>query len=398
MCYFDHTASTKPWEEVLCLFQQEARENFANPSSLHQLGFLAEEKIKKAKKSLAQLLQCQPEELIFTSGATESINQALIAYAKGHQGGGNKLVLPATEHKASLQSAKEAVAYWKKGEIVFMPLLPTGHIDFEKLEALLDREVGLISLSSVNNNVGQVQDLERVVSLRNRLCPQAKIHVDFVQSFTKYPLSLANSGIDMASFSGHKIKGLKGIGLLYVRKNLRLEAYVHGAGQQENRRSGTLNMPLIVSFVKAVELSEKTRKEAFAHVVHLKKLFLEALIQKNIDFVLHGLDFSADFSKEKSVEAALCTQKLSPFLVNLSFLGVKAETLVNALSEDGVYISTQSSCSSKNDLNYVLSFMGVEESVNASSVRISFALENTEEEVFELVEKIEKWVLRLKRK
>lgn len=398
MCYFDHAASTRPWEEVLCLFQKEATENFANPSSLHQLGFLAEEKIKKAKKTLAQLLQCQAEELIFTSGATESINQALIAYAKGHQGGGNKLVLPAIEHKASLQSAKEAVACWKKGEIVFMPLLPSGHIDFEKLAFFLDKEVGLISLSSVNNNVGQVQDLETLVNLRNRLCPQAKIHVDFVQSFTKYPISLANSGIDMASFSGHKIKGLKGIGLLYVKKNLRLEAYVHGAGQQENRRSGTLNMPLIVSFAKAVELSEKVRKEAFAHALALKKLFLEALLQKNIDFVVHGLELSSDFSKEKMVEASLCTQKLSPFLLNLSFLGVKAETLVNALSEEGFYISTQSSCSSKNDLNYVLSVMGVEDALNVSSVRISFALDNTKEEVLALAEKIEKWVLRLKRK
>lgn len=393
MKYFDHTASSKPFTEVIELFTKEATEHFANPSSLHQLGFQGEQKIKSAKDKLAKLLNCLPEELIFTSGATESINQALIAYIKTHQGGGQTLLTLSTEHKATLNATKEAVKGWKNGQILYAPINSKGEILWESLEEKMGTEIALISMSSVNNNVGNVHNIEKLVFLRNKYCPQAKIHIDYVQSLTKYPISLKNSGVDLASFSGHKVKGLKGIGLLYVRKNLRLETYIHGAGQQDNRRSGTQNPPLVLSLAKAVELSEKQRPLAFQHTLKLKQVFLNTLLAE-------GLNYTEDFlvNGAESVEEALDSTKLSPFILNISFRGVKAETLVNALSEDQFYISTQSSCSSKSEVNYVLEAMGIDEALNRSSVRISFALENSEEDTVALAKTVIKWLKMLKLK
>lgn len=390
MKYFDHTASSKPFKEVIDIFSQEAATHFANPASLHQLGFLGEEKIKKAKLQLSKILNCLSEELIFTSGATESINQALISYARTHQGGGQTLLTLETEHKASLQSAKEAIKFWKNGKILYIPINQKGEINWAELASLMTSDIGLISFSAVNNNVGNVHLIEKMVFLRDKYCPKAKIHVDYVQALSKYPVSLQKSGVDMASFSGHKVKGLKGIGLLYVRKNLRLESYIHGAGQQDNRRSGTQNPPLILALAKAVELSEKQRIQAFSHVQTLKKLFLDTLIQE-------GMQLHQDFEIQgaENLDEALDATKLSPFILNISFVGVKAETLVNALSEEDFYISTQSSCSSKTDINYVLEAMGVEEALNRSSVRISFALENTVQDTEELAKTVVKWIKML---
>lgn len=351
MIYLDHAASTFPYVEVIHLYANSLGEHFANPSASHRLGLTEELRIKAAKKTLAQLLHCDPAELFITSGATESANTAIKGYLNANRHSGKKVLLSAGEHPAVHMAARfscEKLAL----EIVEVPLNTEGKIDLDALALLLDPEVALLCVMAVNNETGAINDLSAVTKLIKEKAPQAKLCVDYVQALTKQDIHLHRSNVDFGIFSGHKVHAPKGIGLLYIKKGLRVEALLQGGGQQLGLRSGTENSPLLEAMALAVQMGLEHSKEATAQVKTLRKCFLDEL-----DDEFHVINSPADGS---------------PWILNLSFPGVRGETLLHALAEREIYLSKASSCHSKAAYSDVLQAMRLSKKRMESAVRVSF--------------------------
>lgn len=358
--YFDQTASTQPLEEVLQLYLRLSREVYANPSALHRAGFEAEQVIRQAKKQLATSLGCLPEELLFTSCATESINTALRGYLKANPRCGKEIAYWSIEHKATLETVAALEEEGYKG--VALPTTYEGGLDFEALPRLLGPDTALIAVSMVNNETGALLDLPRLLKLKQACTPQAKIHLDAVQAWMKYPLRLQASGVDFASFSGHKIHAPKGTGLLYHRKGLRFAPLLYGGGQQDGLRSGTENPVLAGALAEAVRLQQGDIQSRLQDVQSKKDFFLQQLRQEGLNFRLNSM---------------LDSQQASPYILNLSIPGVRPETLLSALGVRGIFVASHSACSSKDPRSRVLQQMGVEEEYLSNSIRISLAAEHS---------------------
>lgn len=254
--------------------------------------------------------------------------------------------------------------------------MPNGQIDFAESMKILDEEVDLISLSSVNNVVGFKQDLRLLDQLRKKLCPRALIHIDHVQAWGKIKIDLHKSNIDLASFSAHKIHGPKAVGILYVKKNTPIEALIHG-GKQQSLRSGTINMPGIVAMAKASRINEINLQENYKKVCELKKYLLDKLNSSSLDYVLH--------SDENCI----------PHIISLSIKALPAETIINALSEKSFYLGTQSACSKSRQGNYVLEALGKEKELSQSAIRISLGAEHNISDLEALVTTLENIVAKL---
>lgn len=376
MLYFDQTASTLPYEEVLDLYVRLSREHFANPSAMHRLGFAAEQVLKEARRSLAEDLSCSPDELIFTSGATESINTALRGYIHAHPHAGREIVTWAVEHKATLASCE---ALEKEGYLVHrLAVNEENAFDLHALEAVLSERTSLLSFSYVNNEVGLMLPLEQVLRLRDRLAPQAVLHIDAVQAWEKFPLRLQGSGIDMASFSGHKIHGPKGVGLLYLRKNLRIEPLIYGGGHQQGRRSGTENPILAACLAEAARIGHRQAGAHLRQVTELNRYLRQRLLEKIGGLVIH------------SPETA------SPYILNVGIPGIRVETLVHALAGREIYVATQSACSSKEVGSHVLEVMNLPEASKAAALRLSLDPEHRQEDLDDLVEALVEEVEKLR--
>lgn len=362
--YFDSTASSQVMPEVLEVFVKEVQENYANPAATHRLGFYSEQKIKDSAKLIANNLVCDSDELIFTSGASESINHALKGYLALHNTKQNQKVLTlATEHKATLESLRQIKALNDKLDIEFVKVDRFGRIDFNDLRDKLNKNVVLITFSAVNNVTGTIQDLDLVVKYRDTLAKQAKIHVDYVQAWGKLKINLRQAKIDMASFSAHKIGGLKGIGLLYLKNGIRVESLISGGSQQNKRRAGTLNMPGIVSMAKACELACRNQSEHLQHALKLRNHFLQCLA---------SLFTGKEINKTYHINSSLNAAESVPHILNISFPSIRAETLVNALSDKQIYVATQSACSAGNFRSYVLQAQNLSDELSESSLRFSF--------------------------
>ena len=234
--------------------------------------------------------------------------------------------------------------------------------DLTALEKSIRPDTALITLTHVNNETGAILPVDQITAIRSRKNPKTRIHLDCVQSFGKLPIQFSRMKIDMASFSGHKIHTVKGIGLLYIRKGCRIHSLILGGGQQNGLRSGTESVCLSGALALALSLAEKDRENALSRVTILKREFLEGVID------LHPVILSPADSL--------------PYVINLSFPSFEAETMLHALEEQDIFVSTVSACSSKQKkVSYVLLEMGIEKSIAQNAVRISFSRFSTEEEV-----------------
>ena len=324
MIYLDSAATTQLAPEVRDWLVSHLETDFANPASAHGLGLEAEKQQYAAMASLAHDLGCSVNELIVTSGATESANTAIFSAAAKRRHTARHMVCGIGDHDATLASTKRLQADgW---EVSYVDILPNGAGDLEDLERKQKPDTQLICLLMVNNELGGITDVLAVRRLRDRICPDALIYVDMVQAWTRMPINLHDLGCDYASFAGHKIRAPKGIGLLYVRHDAPFVPLIVGGGQQKGRRSGTENPLLIAALALASRLGTERTDTNLDRIRELNGQLREQLA--DLEPRWHSDDHS------------------TPYILNFSLPGVRGETLLNVLSSREIYVSTGSACSS----------------------------------------------------
>ncbi|MDW7656692.1 MAG: cysteine desulfurase family protein [Bacillota bacterium] len=360
--YLDHTASTRPTPAVIRCIGHQLDAHYANPASIHEAGRAAGKQLQSDLSVISGIIGCQPQDLILTSGGTESINTALKGILMRRSRQPRRLIISRGEHAA----VRETAAWLEQQGIAVeqIPLTDRGTVDLAALELALQQPVSLISLIHVSNESGAVNPVDELVTLRDRLQPDALLHLDAVQTFGKTSFHFARSGVDLISGSGHKIGAPKGIGWLVKHRRVRLDPLLHGGGQQNGLRSGTENQPYAAALSVALTDCTQQLDDQISYVRQLAGRFLALLEQSGVQYM--------KLSPEQAVPHILC----------LAFSGLRGETLVNALSAAHIYISSGSACSSrKNSGNPALQAMGFEVKTVRCAVRVSFSVTNTVEEI-----------------
>lgn len=363
MIYLDNSATTQTDPAVVQVMGDVMREVYGNPSSLHGIGAKAERLLEQARKVIADTLGGSPQEIIFTSGGTEANNMVIRGVAESYRHRGNHIITSQIEHP----SVYDVFQYLKqKGwKVTFLPVNEKGQVRTEDVKKALTEETVLVSIMHVNNEMGSVQPVEEIGELLKSY-PKVLFHVDAVQSFGKIPLKPRHAHIDFLTLSGHKIHGPKGIGCLYKRKNLMLPPLLIGGGQEQGFRSGTENVPAVAGLAKAVVIAKETEKD-FVRQYQTWKEMLMARVKE-----LNGVKINGETSPEGG----------APYILNLSFPGLKSEVVVHALEKENVYVSSKSACSSKKEEpSRVLKAMGLTDQEALGSIRISMGRMNTEEDI-----------------
>lgn len=359
--YLDYAATTPVDKRVAEKMIPYLTETFGNPASnSHAFGWTAEEAVEKARADIAALINADPKEIVFTSGATESDNLAIKGAANFYKTKGKHLITVKTEHKAVLDTMRELE---RQGfEVTYLGVQENGLIDLEELKAAIRDDTILISVMWVNNEIGVVQDIPAI----GEICRERKIifHVDAAQACGKVPVDVEAAKIDLLSMSGHKVYGPKGIGALYVRRKprVRLEAQMHGGGHERGFRSGTLPTHQIVGMGEAFRIAKEELEQDMAHYRKLRDIFLKGI--EGIEEVYINGDL----------------EHRAPNNLNVSFNFVEGESLIMAVKE--LAVSSGSACTSASlEPSYVLRALGRNDELAHSSLRITFGRMTTEEEV-----------------
>jgi cysteine desulfurase len=377
MIYFDNSATTRPYKEVIDSFVKVSSDFFANPSSLHKLGGQAEGLINQARNQMAQLLNIKPREIYFTSGGTESNNLAIKGSAVMYKKRGNHIISTAIEHPSIRESLEQLKA--QGFEITYLSVDSDGRINIDDLIKSIRDETILVSMIHVNNEVGSIQPIKEVGSLLKKY-PKVLFHVDHVQGVTKVPLDFHECGIDLCSISAHKFHGLKGNGLLFIREGIRISPLITGGNQEWTLRSGTENVAGIIAMAKALRLSLLKMEKSLQKVDNIKRYLFEELKKEN-DIIIHT---PSEYS--------------APHILNFSIKGFRSEVVVHALEESNIYVSTTSACSSKiKTVSHILLAMGIEEEIAKSAIRLSLSFENTEEEAKIVIKALRQTIQKLGR-
>jgi len=376
--YMDYHATTPVDPRVFEVMKPYFTEIFGNAASRsHSFGWVAEEAVEKARKQIADLINSDPKEIIFTSGATESDNLALKGVAEMYAEKGNHIITQVTEHKAILDSAK---ALERKGiKVTYLPVDKYGLIDLNQLaESITDKTI-LVSIMYANNEIGTVQPIEEI----GKLCHEKGVlfHTDATQGLSTLPFDVQKMNIDLASFSAHKIYGPKGIGALYVRKKnprVKLTPIIDGGGHERGMRSGTLNVPGIVGFGAAAELARLEREKDYQHEKYLRDKLKDGIFNNLDEVYLNGHP-----------------EKRLPNNLNVSFAYVEGESFIMGLKD--VAVSSGSACTSASlEPSYVLKALNVGDDLAHSSIRFGLGRFNTEEEVDYVIDQVIKVVKKLR--
>ena len=377
--YFDNSATTRCSDAVVALMQQVLLEDYGNPSSLHMKGVVAEKYIKTATEQIARTLKVSEKEIIFTSGGTESNNLALIGVALANQRAGKHIITTSIEH-ASVYNP--LIFLEEQGfEVTYLPVDETGRISLEALAEAVREDTILVSMMHVNNEIGTIEPVEEAAKLVREKNPGTLIHVDAIQSFGKLRIYPKRMGIDLLSVSGHKIHGPKGVGFLYVKDKTKIRPIIHGGGQQKNMRSGTENVAGIAGLGAAVEKLYQQFDEKMEHLYELRE-YLVAGMQALEGTTINGAE----------------GRNAAPHIVSVSFAGIRAEVLLHALEERGVYVSTGSACSSNHPaISGTLKAIGVKPELLDATVRFSLSVESTREEADYVLEQLAELLPMLRR-
>lgn len=370
--YLDNSATTPLRKEVIDAIDSMMRNCYGNPSSLHRMGLEAEKEISFARKAIADYLNAGKDEIYFTSGGTESNNMAIQGVVEKCGNRKIHIITSRVEHPSVLNIFRE---FENRDSISvdYVGVNAEGIVDLEELESLLREDTALVSIMMVNNETGAIQPVDKVKEMIRRKKSKGYLHVDGVQAFGKLDIDLKSLGVDLFSFSGHKVHGPKGVGGLYVKKGITLKPLVYGGGQEKNLRSGTENTIGIVGMSKAVEIMGRNAKAERVHIENLKRIFLEKLEGEIKDYRLNSP----------------MGDNFIPNIVSLSFKGTRGEIILHTLEEKGIFISTTSACSSKDRTkSHVLESIGLSDSEIEGSIRVSFSYENTEEEIEKSVKEI----------
>ena len=371
MIYLDYSATTKPDEKVIEVYNKVAREYYANSNSLHSLGIKSKELEEYATNKIAKLLKVKPTEIIYTSGASESNNQALKGICFKYKQRANHIITTKLEHS----SITETVKYLTENGFVvdYVNILENGEVDLEHLKQLINDNTLLVSICAVDSELGIKQPIEKISHIV-KCYPKCYFHVDCTQAIGKINIDL--SKVDLASISAHKIYGFKGIGLLYKKENIEIEPLIHGGKSTTVYRSGTPALPLIVSMMKALELIIPKVEENYNKVKILNDLVKDNLIKYS------KVNFN---STEKSI----------PYVINFSIKDIKPETFVHALDEKNIYISTKSACSKANTMSESVYSVTKNKNYASTSLRISLSYLTTEKEIEEFTKSFDECYKKL---
>ncbi|AOZ91706.1 cysteine desulfurase family protein [Paenibacillus crassostreae] len=361
MFYWDHAASTPPYEDVIRTIAEVMEQHYGNPSSMHQWGEDSSRLIKHAREVCSRALDVKPSEIIFTSGATEGNNLAIKGATLQYMNRGKHLITTQIEH-ASVYESFQQLQQWGF-EVTFLPVDSQGCVDPASIREAIRKDTVLVSIMHVNNEIGAIQPIEAIGDMIKRCNPRTIFHVDGVQGFGKLPVDLTKWQVDLYTLSAHKFRGPKGIGLLYVREGLKLTPILTGGAQESGLRAGTENVPLIVALAKAMRKASE-QQESFNSNVSTMRDQIHTTIQEIKGLKLHSHDGSA------------------PHIVHFSYPGMKSEVLLHTLEEQGILVSTRSACSSKqSEPSRVLLSMGLSIEEASSGIRISMGDMHTEDEL-----------------
>ena len=362
-------------KEVLDAMIPYFSENYGNPSSLYSIAQIARDAVDESRENVSNILNCRPSEIIFTSGGTESDNMAIIGVAKALKDTGNHLITTKIEHHAVIHAMEELESTGYK--VSYLNVDEEGFINLEELESKINSNTSLISIMLANNETGTIQNLSEISKIAKNKAKQFEreiyIHTDAVQAAGKLDLDVKELGVDMMSLSGHKIKGPKGVGCLYIKKGIPIAPIILGGGQERQRRSGTENVPGIVGFSKALVLADN-EKNTFNS--HCKKLVEELRLNlKNIKY-----EYTIVTPTKNSLSNIL----------NICFKGFEGEPILIGLDMDGIFASSGSACSSASlEPSHVLISMGIDPKLAIGSIRFSFSMENTLDEIQFLTNSLE---------
>lgn len=378
--YLDNSATTKPTVGVQDKMVQ-AFGDYGNPSSMHRLGVKAEQYIKEAAVTIANSLKVEPKEIIFTSGGTEANNLALIGTAMANRRRANHIITSRIEHP----SVHQTLVYLEENgfEIDFAPVDSTGKIIKEKLYELIKENTLMVSIMYVNNEIGAVQEIDELAAELKSRKKDIIFHVDAVQAFGKYRIYPKREGIDLLSFSGHKIHGPKGVGALFVSDKIKINPTLFGGGHQRGLRSGTENVPGIAGLGQAVKEIYTDFDEKISRMYELKQHFFQE-INKLEGVTINGIPKECTEAFELEL-----LKKTAPHIMNVSFSGVKAEVFLHALEDKGVYVSSGSACSSHHPTPSVtLTAIGLPKELLDSTLRFSMSELTTIQEIDYTLEQI----------
>ncbi|MBQ4569863.1 MAG: cysteine desulfurase [Ruminococcus sp.] len=349
------TAAAQKAVELMC-------ENFANPSSLHSLGFKAAKELEAARSKVAGLLGAEPSELCFTSGGTEANNLAILGTAEALRRRGNRIVTTATEHS----SVHDTMLHLQKEgfDVVFISPDEQGHISPKEVTDAVNSKTILVSIMLVNNETGAINPVREIFSAIKRKNPDTVLHTDAVQALGKLEIKAKKLFADLITVSGHKVHAPKGVGALFVRKGVRLIPRTFGGSQEKKLRTGTEAAPLICAFGTACEEIDIAKSTRTAKELNT---YLREKLSQMPDIIINS------------------PEDASPFVLNFSVKGIRSETMLHHLASTGVYVSSGSACS-KGAKSHVLKSMGLADDVIDSAIRVSFSKHNTQSDCDALLE------------
>lgn len=369
--YLDNSSTTKPCKKCCEYINTALNDYWGNPSSLHTLGLEAELKLTSSRETVAKKISANPNEIIFTSSGTEANNTAIMTVSKSRF---KKIITTRIEHPSVLETVKRLES--NGFQIEYLDLDEFGVIKLEHLKSLLDNNTALVSIMLVNNEIGSVQPIMQAAKLIKKYAPNAIFHCDAVQGFGKLEINVKTLGVDLLSASGHKIHGPKGVGFLYCKKGVTLHPFLTGGGQESGLRSGTEAIPQIMGLMGAIEELPPISKTE-------EKL-------KILNNYARSIFKNSGFITINSPEIA------SPYILNISVLGYRSETLLHFLERRNIFVSSGSACA-KGKASYVLEALGLDKRYADSALRISFSRDNTKEDIDSFFAALQEAVKKLRR-
>lgn len=375
--YFDNAATTRVKEEVLHEMLPYLKEQYGNPSSLYSIGRNAKKAIEEARKKVANLINCAPNEIYFTGCGSESDNTAIKGIAYANQKKGKHIITSKIEHPAVLHTCQ---ALAKQGfEITYLNVNKEGIVNLEELKNSIRNDTILISIMFANNEIGTLQPITEIAKIAKMY--NIIFHTDAVQACGNVPINVREMRIDMLSLSGHKLYAPKGIGALYVKNGIEFEKFIDGGHQEKNKRGGTENVPAIVGLGKACELAKANLNEHMKHLQELRDDYIKQVEEKIPYIKLNG-----------SRHIRL------PGNANFSFQFIDGESLLLNLDAKGICASSGSACTSGSaDPSHVLTAIGLSKDIAQGSLRTTFGEENTKEDIQYLVDNLQEIVNRLRK-
>ena len=368
MRYFDHAATTKVKKEVLDKMFPYFVEQYGNPSSLYKLGRIARVGIEEARRNVANLINCDRNEIIFTSGGTESDNTALKGIMHLEKNKGKHMITTKIEHPAILHTCErlEEEGY----QITYLNVNKEGIIELEELNNAIRKDTVLLSIMFANNEIGSIQPIEKIGEIADKR--GIIFHTDAVQACGNVEMDVKKMKIDMLSLSGHKIGAPKGIGALYVNKSIELKKFIDGGHQERDKRAGTENVPGMIGLGEACKIAKENMEEHIKQLTELRDEYISRIKDEIVDIQING-------SMEKRL----------PGNSNISFKGVNGNELLMKLDERGICASAGSACSSgSSSPSHVLTAIGLPSEYAEGTLRVTLGEDNTKEDINYLVESL----------